>query len=87
MYTYASTVTLFSELWKSGGGEHAKVRVFELPTVCETYKQMYDTLKGHLRKLCGYDDFVTGILSKRNGQTLRVAAVYNALFSIDNLTH
>ena len=45
---------------------------------------MFDTLQSYLKKLCGHDDFVTGILSKQKGQALRVAAVMNALFSLDN---
>ena len=40
--------------------------------------------KSYLKKLCGHDDFVTGILSKQKGQALRVAAVMNALFSLDD---
>ena len=44
---------------------------------------MFDLLQGYLRKLCGHDDFVTGILSKQKGQALRVAAIMNAMFSLD----
>ena len=35
----------------------------------------------YLRKLCGHDDFVTGIHSK--GQALRVAVIMDAMFSSD----
>ena len=77
-------MTLFSNLWKSGGGEDANLRVLQLPSGCKSFKEMFDTLQSYLKKLCGHDDFVTGILSKQKGQALRVAAVMNALFSLDD---
>ena len=76
-------MTLFSNLWKSGGGEHANLQVLQLPSGCKSFKEMFDTLQSYLKKLCGHD-FVTGILSKQKGQALRVAAVMNALFSLDD---
>lgn len=77
-------MNLFSTLWKCGGGENAKLQVLQLPSGCKAYKEMFDTVQGFLRKLCGYDDFVTGILSKQKGQALRVSAIMNALFSLDD---
>lgn len=77
-------MALFSELWKSGGGQDAKLRVLQLPSDCECYRQMFDSLQGYLRKLCGRDDFVTGVISKRKGQVLRAGAIMNALFSLDD---
>jgi len=76
-------VNLFANLWRSGGGEDAHLRVLQLSPECGSYRQMFDLLQGYLRKLCGHDDFVTGILSKQKGQALRVAAVMNAMFSLD----
>lgn len=61
-----------------------KPRNWYLPSDCAEYQLMFDTVQEYLRKLCGYDDFVTGILSKQKGQTLRLAAIMNALFSIDD---
>ena len=60
------------------------MRVLQLPSGCKSFKEMFDTLQSYLKKLCGHDDFVTGILSKQKGQALRVAAVMNALFSLDD---
>ena len=76
-------MTLFSNLWKSGGGEDANLRVLQLLSGCKSFKEMSDTPQIYLMKLCGHD-LVTGILSKPKGQALHVAAVMNALFSLDD---
>jgi len=70
-------------LWKAGGGDKPKQRTWILSQKCEIFKKKYDEIQEELEDLCGIDDLLTGILSKSKGQILRLAAVFNVLFSLD----
>ena len=74
---------LFQEIWTSGGGDKLKLRDWILPQDSTKFKAKFDEIQGQLEELCGRDDLLTGVLSKSKGQILRLAAVFNALFSLD----
>ena len=54
-----------------------------MPSDCEVFQVKFDKVQEQLEDLCGMDDLLTGVLSESKGQILRVAAVLNALFSMD----
>ena len=74
---------LFQDIWTSGGGDKLKLRDWILPRDSTEFKAKFDEIQGQLEDLCGRDDLLTGVLSKSKGQILRLAAVFNALFSLD----
>lgn len=77
-------VTLLTKLWKDGGGDKPRQRTWILSRNCEIFSKKYDEIQDELEELCGIDNLLTGILSKSKGQILRLAAVFNALFSLDD---
>lgn len=76
-------MNLFQKIWTSGGGDKLKLRDWILPRDSTKFKAKFDEIQGQLEELCGRDDLLTGVLSKSKGQILRLAAVFNALFSLD----
>ena len=56
---------------------------FRLHRCLFSWIQCHSNSPGKAVKLCGHDEFVTGVLSKLKGLILRIAAVYNALFTVD----
>ena len=76
-------VKLLTEVWKAGGGDKPKVQMWVMPSDCLVFQAKFDKVQEQLEDLCGMDDLLTGISSKSKGQILRVAAVLNALFSMD----
>ena len=80
-FTY--TVKLLADLWLTGGGDKPAVRVWTLPQHCSEFQSKFDSIQEQLEDLCGMDDLLTGLLSKSKCQILRLAAVFNALFSLD----
>ena len=77
------TVELFQQIWTGGGGDKPILRDWRLPRESTKFKVKFDEIQGQLEELCGRDDLLTGVLSKSKGQILRLAAVFNALFSLD----
>jgi len=55
----------------------------KIPEKCVAFQVKYDDIQEKLQQLCTLDELVSGILSKQKGQILRVAAIFHALFSID----
>lgn len=55
----------------------------KIPEECTAFQTKYDDIQEKLQQLCTLDELVSGILSKQKGQILRVAAIFHALFSID----
>lgn len=80
---YPFIVDLFASVWNSGGGDTPKIRSFKLARDCQQFKVKFEDIQAQLQDLCGMDDLLTGVLSKSKGQILRLAAVFNALFSHD----
>ena len=79
-------VKLFTDTWTNGGVEKPKVRSWVLPRdsqVWQVFQHKFDSIQDQLEDLCGTDDLLTGVISKSKGQILRLAAVFNALFSLD----
>ena len=76
-------VKLLTEVWKAGGGDKPTVQMWVMPSDCSDFQAKFDRVQEQLEDLCGMDDLLTGVLSKSKGQILRVAAVLNALFSMD----
>lgn len=70
-------------MWTSGGVDKPKVRTWILARDNEAFQKKFDGIQEQLQDLCGTDDLLTGVLSKSKGQILRLAAVFNALFSLD----
>lgn len=77
------TVKLLTDLWIAGGGDKPKERTWTLPNSCSEFQSKFDRIQAQLEELCGMDELLTGIVSKSKGQILRVAAIFNALFSLD----
>lgn len=78
------TVTLLTTLWINGGGDKPKKRTWTLPRSCSEFQTKFDSIQAQLEDLCGMDELLTGVISKSKGQILRVAAIFNALFSLDD---
>ena len=79
-------MSLFSKLWIDGGGEKPKLRTWRLrisSDYTDAFSCEFNNIQHYLEKLCGRDEFVTGVLSKLKGLILRIAAVFNALFTVD----
>ena len=74
---------LLADLWLAGGGDKPAIRVWTLPQHCSEFQFRFDSIQEQLEELCGMDDLLTGLLSKSKGQILRLAAVFNALYSLD----
>lgn len=77
-------MTLLTNLWVHGGGDKPIKRTWILPRACPDFQKKFDSIQSQLEDLCGMDELLTGIISKSKGQILRVAAVFNALFSLDD---
>ena len=77
-------MTLLTDLWKAGGGGKPKQRTWLLSQNSEVFITKFDEIQEELEELCGSDDLLTGNLSKSKGRILRLAAVFNALFSFDS---
>ena len=67
----------------AGGGDKPAIRVWTLPQHCSEFQFRFDSIQEQLEELCGMDDLLTGLLSKSKGQILQLAAVFNALYSLD----
>lgn len=77
-------VELLTDVWTAGGGDKPVLQTWLMPSDCAYFQAKFDQVQEQLEDLCGMDDLLTGVLSKSKGQILRVAAVFNALFSIDS---
>ena len=78
------SVTLLTNLWINGGGDKPKHRTWILPRDCPDFQTKFDSIQAQLEDLCGMDELLTGVISKSKGQILRVAAIFNALFTLDD---
>lgn len=76
-------VNLLADLWLAGDRDKPAIRVRTLPHYCSEFQFRFDSIQEQLEELCGMDDLLTGLLSKSKGQILRLAAVFNALYSLD----
>ena len=74
---------MFQQIWTGGGCDKPVLRSWRLPRESTKFKVKFDEFQGQLEELCGRDDLLTGVLSKSKRQILRLAAVFNALFSLD----
>ncbi|KXJ15408.1 hypothetical protein AC249_AIPGENE10238 [Exaiptasia diaphana] len=55
---------------------------------CPSYCRVFNEIQNKLKNIAGYDDMITGMLSKSKGQILPVAGVFSVLFEIglENVT-